>query len=294
MNLLRYIFLSAILIAGFFLSYMIYREEVKVPFGATLAPAFQLLGRPIKNVDRALTQVLPIDSLDEARYGDVIYRRYKPYNGGTQEDQAYVQRLVETISLSGKKGFTYHGLILDSAEMNAFALPGGVVFVTSGLLHNMHSEAELAAVLAHEVGHVELSHCLDSVRFEIAARKIGTAPLGELADLAMNLMLRHSYSKTQEEEADEYAWSFLKQSSYSPEGEGLAFARLLKRYGTSGTASNVVSEYFKSHPYLELREARYRTRFQEWIADHPNEERKYGYKNLQERTTLADDPSLDP
>ena len=56
---------------------------------------------------------------------------------------------------------------------NAFALPGGVIIVTGGLLKTLKSEAELAAVLSHEMGHIELSHCLDTVRFQLLARKDG-------------------------------------------------------------------------------------------------------------------------
>lgn len=303
MSHLRAVFLVLLLLLGGALSVALYRAEIDTPFRATLAPAFQLLGRPVKSVDRALTRVLPVDDLDEAAYGDAIAARYEGYNGGTAKQQAYVQALLTAVAQGSRKGFRYRAFLYETTVPNAFALPGGVVVVTTGLLSTLHSEAELVAVLAHEVGHVELSHCMDGVRFEILERKLHSAPLGELADLAMTVMMRHAFSKTQEEEADEYAWAWLQQSSYDMDGEGGAFRSL--RAGLQGeTRSETghesgpgpgsgkgsesreqphpLAEYFQSHPHLELREERYAERARAWRRAHGGEMRYPGYRNLRE------------
>jgi predicted Zn-dependent protease len=290
----RLLFFAIVMISGIALSWLLYLAEISTPFEATLAPAFQLLGRPVKAVDRALTRVLPIDGVDEAAFGDAIARRYEPHSGGSVEQQLYAQRLLSEVSELGRKGFSYRVYLIETEEPNAFALPGGIVVITTGLLSTLKSESELAAVLAHEVGHVELSHCLDRVRFEILSRKIGSASLGELADLAMTLMLRHTFSKTQEEEADEYAWAYLRQSDYDPWALGLAFHRLLEGHGETGherSALNPVLEYLQTHPHLELREERYRERAKVWRENHPSDQRYVGRSNLLSLTPMSIDDS---
>lgn len=313
MSHLRAVFLVLLLLLGGGLSVALVRAEINTPFRATLAPAFQLLGRPVKSVDRALTRVLPVDDLDEAAYGDAIASRYESYNGGTAKQQAYVQALLTTVSQGSRKGFRYRAFLYETTVPNAFALPGGVVVVTTGLLSTLHSEAELVAVLAHEVGHVELSHCMDGVRFEILERKLHSAPLGELADLAMTVMMRHAFGKTQEEEADEYAWAWLQQSSYDVAGEGRAFRSLRAglqgetrsetgRESDGGPGSDPGSgkgseareqphplvEYFQSHPHLELREERYAERARAWRRAHGDEKRYSGYRNLTELRPMTE------
>ena len=297
---LRTIALLILLAGGSLLVFALTKAEIRLPFESTLAPAFHILGKPIKRVDRALTRVLPIDEVDEARYGEAIALRYESFNGGTEADQAYVQSLIETVAAGTQKGFRYRAFIVETRSPNAFALPGGVVVVTSGLLETLKSESELVAVLAHEVGHVELSHCIDAVRLEIAAKKIGAAPLGEIADFAMNLMMRHSYSKTQENEADEYAWAYIKSSSYAPTGLGRSFRRLRTYYDPNRSdnetqrAPHPVSEYFQSHPHLEFRVDKYLERAKAWRKAHPDEERCVGTSLLVARTplnTVTHDPS---
>lgn len=300
MSRLRLVFFVLLVLGGAGLSVLLYRAEITTPFRATLAPAFQLLGRPVKSVDRALTRVLPIDDLDEAAYGDAIASRYEEFNGGTRKQQKYVQQLLTTVAEGGRKGFRYRAFLYETTVPNAFALPGGIVVVTTGLLSTLHSEAELVSVLAHEVGHVELSHCIDGVRFEILERKMGSAPLGELADVAMTVMMRHAFSKTQEEEADEYAWAWLQQSQYDIAGEGRAFHALQESDRPVSSAGegrreqpHPILEYLQSHPHLELREERYRERARNWSAAHPGEQRYSGYRNLLQLRAMSDESFME-
>jgi len=73
--------------------------------------------------------------------------------------QAYVQQVGQKLAAqSHRPGLTYHFTVLDSPEVNAFALPGGYIYITRGILAYLNSEAELAAVLGHEIGHVTARH----------------------------------------------------------------------------------------------------------------------------------------
>ena len=141
--------------------------------------------------------------------------------------QAYVngigQKLAKT---SHRPGLEYRFTVLDSSEINAFALPGGYIYITRGIMAYLNSEAELAAVLGHEIGHVTARH---SVRQASAAQG---------ADLALSVLsiftptLRNSgvqsvvglfgnalfagYGRDMELEADRLGAEYLARSGYDP------------------------------------------------------------------------------
>jgi len=99
--------------------------------------------------------------------------------------------------------------------VNAFALPGGHIFVGAGLLTLMQSEDALAAVLGHEVEHVDLRHCAERVQTEQRLRNLG--PLGELLGLPFEVFIA-GYSKDQELEADRNGTALAVEARYSPLG----------------------------------------------------------------------------
>ncbi len=128
----------------------------------------------------------------------------------------------------------YHFLVLDSDEINAFAAPGGLILVTRGLLQCCETEDELAAVLAHEIGHVEKAHGLRAIKtgrlnsaLTILAVEAGKNLAGEqlaevtkafdesINDIATTLM-NSGYSRKLEYEADAAAVEILKKSGYQP------------------------------------------------------------------------------
>jgi predicted Zn-dependent protease len=166
------------------------------------------------------------------------------------------------------------------------ALPGGVILVTRELLSVLRSESEVVSVLAHEVGHVELGHCFDAVRFQLLTRKIGSSSLGALADMAAQMLLRHS--KTMEDEADQYAYELLLNSQYDPSGVGNSFASLRRYKAKARTPSglNPIRDYFMSHPPLEIREAEFKARAAVWWKMHAGERRYVGQQNLTARKAL--------
>ncbi len=70
------------------------------------------------------------------------------------------------------------------------------------------------SVMAHEMGHIELGHCFNAVKFELLARKTHEETLGKIADFAVPFLLHPSFSKTQENESDEYAYNLMIESQY--------------------------------------------------------------------------------
>lgn len=88
-----------------------------------------------------------------ARYNQEILKQFPRYND--EKLQAYVQRVGERVARSShRSNLQYHFTVIDSPDINAFALPGGYIYIHRGLIAYLGSEAELAAVLGHEVGHV--------------------------------------------------------------------------------------------------------------------------------------------
>ncbi len=154
--------------------------------------------------------VMSID--EEVRLGQEfhadILRQYGYY--ADLELQAYVQKIGEQLAARSRRdGLEYYFFVLDSPRVNAFALPGGYVYVTRGLLAYLNSEAQLAAVLGHEIGHVVARH---GVRQVSAARATGLDLAGSL-----NTVLVQGYGRDQELEADRLGAEYLARAGYDPQ-----------------------------------------------------------------------------
>jgi len=230
----------------------------------SFAPIFELAGRGTQVADRAVAQGLAITADDERALGEALARQYSDTDPRTPWVRAVFARLAPL----GSKPFDYRVFVVDSGAPNAMALPGGVLLVTTGLLDLLQSEAELAAVLAHELGHVELSHCLDAAKFEILQRKLRVGPLVDVAALVHGALLQHTYSQAAEAEADAYAFRALTDASvWDPTGVGLAFQRLAE--DAPAHRGGLFRDYLASHPPIHQRAAEYRERARAWWAAHP-------------------------
>jgi predicted Zn-dependent protease len=281
---LRIAALAALLACGIALIVVLQRARVQPPLESTFTSAFQIVGAPLKLVDRVATRVLPVTELDEKELGDVFRASYDPQADPPGREQRYLDSLVAELQPFTGKPFPYRAYVVDYPMPNAMALPGGVVLVTRDLLSTLHSETELVAVLAHEIGHIERGHCFDAVRFGLLAQKIGAEPLGSLADLATRLLLGHSYSKTMEHEADAYAFELLTHSRYDPRGVAGGFRSLIAYEAAHGAAgprqASPIRDYFTSHPPLEVRAGEFGERAEAWWRRHPDQRRYAGVRNL--------------
>lgn len=140
--------------------------------------------------------------------------------------QAYVNAVGQRVATHGHRpGLEYRFTVLDSPETNAFALPGGYIYITRGLLAYLNSEAELAAVLGHEVGHVTARHAVRQQSTAQAASlgagllSIFVPQLGVAGRQAVNLLgtaLVRGYGRDHELEADRLGAEYLARSGYDP------------------------------------------------------------------------------
>ncbi len=197
----------------------------------------------------------------------LILSRYPVY-----EDEAltrYVNTVGQAVVFSCPRPETYagyHFLVLDTEEVNAMAAPGGFIFLSKGLLKRCQNEETLAAILAHEVGHVCAKHGLQSIKksrlidaFRLigteAAQRYGPEQLAQLTSIFEDVLgdiveklIERGYDRKFEHEADALAIKIAASTGYSP--QGLAdFLRTL--IGDKDAASG--KGWFKTHPTPDSR-----------------------------------------
>jgi predicted Zn-dependent protease len=175
--------------------------------------------------------------------GANILAQYPPLEAAAAN--SYLNLLGQSLAQLSDRPETfggYHFLILDSAEINALSAPGGLIFVSRGLLRCADSEDGVAAILAHEIGHVVRQHGLKAIktaRFKDAGLAIGKAAVEELGpselakvtaafsgtiDDITSTLVNSGYSRSAEKEADLAAVEILKRAGYDPN----ALVRMLK------------------------------------------------------------------
>jgi beta-barrel assembly-enhancing protease len=182
---------------------------------------------------------------------------------GTEADALVKQIGAELVSKSeaGKteyaKNFNFH-LLNDPRTVNAFALPGGQIFITTALLGRLENKDQLAGVLGHEIGHVVARHSAEKLaQMELAQGLSGAVTMatydpsnpngGYLAQSVAN-MLQLKYGRGQELQSDELGVLFMMQCGYDPE-QLIGVMEILKQ--ASGGRS--VPEFQSSHPDPENR-----------------------------------------
>ncbi|KPK11239.1 MAG: hypothetical protein AMJ68_06475 [Acidithiobacillales bacterium SG8_45] len=185
--------------------------------------------------------------------------------------QAYVNRIgQELVKHSHRTNLTYTFTVLDSPDVNAFALPGGYIYITRGILAFINSEAELAAVLGHELGHVTARHGVQqyskamatTVGFTLATifvPELRTDVSQQLMNILGNAMLS-GYGREDELEADRLGAEYLARTSYEP-GAMIDVIGILKnqeefekeRAQKEDREPRVYHGVFASHPSADTR-----------------------------------------
>lgn len=176
-----------------------------------------------------------------------------------REVQEYVRVVGVGLARQTERKLPYEFHVVNSSVMNAFALPGGPVVITRGLLMKLGSESELAAVLAHELGHINARHHARflekqfglSLLLGLGALFLGDRPYGQLLvqfGQVGAVLLSLKFSRDQEREADRYGLTYLHRSGYDPEGMIRVF-ELFKSLERGGRPP----EWLSTHPLPENR-----------------------------------------
>ena len=180
-----------------------------------------------------------------------------------EEKVNYVSQIGTGISAQlGRPELRYYFGILDTEDINAYAAPGGYIFVTTGALKLMRNEAQLAGVLAHELAHINQKHIVKQLNLQSSDRSLtsgiaqilGGATLSakialeRLNDLAFKMLMEEGLSKKDEADADQKALEMLISTGYAPQSY-LDYLLSLKPHLEKGQAK-VLS---KTHPTINTR-----------------------------------------
>jgi predicted Zn-dependent protease len=194
-----------------------------------------------------------------------------------------------------RSGIQYHFHVITASGVNAFAMPGGQIFVTSGLLEFVESEAELASVLGHEISHVDLRHCVERYQVQYRLRKAGAGGLGSMLEFAHHLMIA-GFKQDQESDADAQGEQLVVEAGYDPDAEAALFERMKKHLSepspynattpveeVSKALGDVIGSYFRTHPPSGDRAVRLKLLVAEHARDLQGRRFYVGKQNLAQR-----------
>jgi predicted Zn-dependent protease len=217
-----------------------------------------------RDVTRAPMQFTRISDEQETQIGDELARQYvsgePAQSAETLATEQYVNEVGGRVAAHAKRKLNYRfHLLADANLINAFALPGGHVFIGQGLLDQMTSEDELAFVLGHELEHIDHYHAVERVQIEARLKSLNLDIVAAIAEIPMSLW-QAGYSKDQEFEADREGLRIAVAAGYSPQGAvnmTERLTRLRREYvmhaeTPAGELSQVAIDgltgYFRSHP----------------------------------------------
>lgn len=204
-----------------------------------------------------------------------------PSDPRSQEVQKIGQEIVDkTIAHKSPWKFNFH-LLADDKTVNAFALPGGQIFITLGLYNKLENEAQLAGVLSHEIGHVIERHSAQQMAKSNLGQSLVIAVATGAGDgsgssqpmmvaAVVNQMMQLRYGRADESEADTWGIKLMSQVGYDPRAM-IDVMEILKAAGGGGGGP----ELFQSHPNPDLRIKQ----IKEYLQKHPSSNTYLG-KNL--------------
>jgi len=175
--------------------------------------------------------------------------------------QAYINEVGQKIvAVCDRHDIEYHFTVIESDQVNAFAAPGGYIYFYTGLLKQMDSEAQVAAVMAHEISHVVARHGIKRLQtslgvaaaYELVFGDEGASQvLGTAISAGMNLLLA-DYSRDNEREADQYGIHYMVKAGYDPAGALGMFEKLAALGAQQGEASSF-EKLVSTHPETQER-----------------------------------------
>jgi predicted Zn-dependent protease len=179
----------------------------------------------------------------------------------SNELQSYVSGLGKKLAAASERpSLPWSFQVIDDASVNAFALPGGPIFVTRGILTHLNSEAELAAVIGHEIGHVTARHAANMIsKQQLAQLGLGIGSiflpenlrgLGQIAGAGMGVLFL-KYGRDAENQADELGFRYTLKGGYDVREMKDVFTTLAR--ASQGQSQGRLPEWLSTHPNPENR-----------------------------------------
>lgn len=214
------------------------------------------------NLATGREEFILISPENEAKMGESlskqVEKKFKLDKDYTNQEKVDLigQKLAE---VSDRKEIIFHFRVLDDKMDNAFALPGGYIYIFKRLLERLETDDEIAAVLAHEIGHTCARHSAkrlqnilgyEMLRFLVVKGAEDSYSRYKANQAINQLML--AYSREDEFEADRLAVKYLKKAGYKPEAVITVLDKLIKWQMAGPTKPK---RYYHTHPYLGARRA---------------------------------------
>ncbi len=211
--------------------------------------------------------LMDIPESEEIAMGQKAYPQVIQQMGGEYPDpalNAYVNKVGQRLArFSHRPELPYRFTVINDSTPNAFALPGGPVAITRGLMATMENEAQLASVLGHEVGHVTARHsaqgmqrgALLNVGLGVLSGVAGQGSYGALTETAGQLaatLVNNTYSREQERESDRLGIDYMVRAGYDPQG-AVQMQELFYRKLEGGAEPSWVGGLFRTHPFSKER-----------------------------------------
>ena len=230
---------------------------------ALAALALPALAGCSRNPVTGRSELLLVSESQEISMGQEAVPKFEQEFGGrvpNQLLQQYVQSVGKRVAAASDRPMPYTYTLVASDVPNAFALPGGPVFITAGLMRRMTNEQQLAAVLGHETAHVAARHSAKgmqqqmgaAVLVELAGRIVSPdkADAAQAAAKVVTSMATLRYSRKDEYEADQVGARYAARAGYNPWGM-VELLTVLK--GLSEKEPGTLSEMFMTHPLSSKR-----------------------------------------
>ena len=225
-------------------------------FSANLQAQDDLIKGILQGVDALNKQMLKITALsdeEENKIGDELDKKImKDFDAGTEKHFNVKKIFEETKKHVTRKTINYRYSVLKDKTVNAFAIAGGKVYLLSGLLEELQTEDEVAFVIAHEIAHIELKHCVNKIQYSAIAAEI-EPNLGEIVLLAYSIYST-PFSKYDEYEADDLGVELMQKAGYKKVGAIKFFEKLMeleKEYQQD--KRDPLNDFISSHPTAENR-----------------------------------------
>ncbi|HXA16731.1 MAG TPA: M48 family metalloprotease [Thermoanaerobaculia bacterium] len=283
----RWYFIATFVLLG---AALVVAQRKPVEAAASGQAILSMVADSERELSRMPAKFTRVSDADEIHAGNALAEAMLPAHEKMSADdvtiEAYVQQIGGRIAPFARRKLPYRFHYIPNRDfLNAFALPGGHVFIGAGLIERMETDDELADVLGHEIEHIDHFHCAERLQVEAALRKI---PLAQVISIPIEIF-QAGYSKEQELEADREGVRLAARRGYSAHGAIRLFETLerLSNYTRapgspqeemSGVAADILSGYFRSHPAPSERIAQIRAMAAtEPVLDRPEQAMKIGY-----------------
>lgn len=226
---------------------------VLLTIGAVLFAGGYFLVREINKYDYDLSHQVSIEQEEELGnlFKNIIWDDY-PTVKDNYADSAFQQIALRLINALDSTQYRYQFTIIKRNDINAFTIPGGNIYMFSGLLEMAETPEEVAAVLAHEIGHAEKRHVVSRLINEMSMAAVITVLSGgdpSVVTQMLHSVLSNKFSREDEDEADKFALELLEAAKISPKN----MAKFFQKLNDKNLDYNEDLEFMMTHPHNNKR-----------------------------------------